>query len=98
MAIELKAEPRAGLGKEICKKLRAKDILPGNLYGGPLKEPQAVSFPLHATELTMKKHGKNADYSVLLEGKTYPVKVQEVEVEPIYKGFLHLDLLVTGDE
>lgn len=97
MAIELKAEPRSGLGKEICKKLRAQDVLPGNLYGGPLKEPRAISFPLHETEKTMMKNGKSADYAVVLEGKTYPVKIQEVEVEPIYKGFLHLDLLVIGD-
>ncbi len=97
MAIELKAEPRSGLGKEICKKLRAKDILPANLYGGPLKEPKAISFPLHETELTLNKNGKHADYAVVLEGKVYPIKIQEVEVEPVYKGFLHLDLVVTGD-
>ncbi len=97
MAIELKAEMRSEFGKEICKKLRVKDILPGNLYGGPLKEPKAISFPLHETEKTLNKNGKNADYVVVLEGKSYPIRIQEVEVEPIYKGFLHLDLVVTGD-
>ena len=94
MAIELKAEPRAELGKELCKKLRANDVLPGNIYGGQLKHPRAISFPLHETELLLQANGKNADYVVVLEGKSYHVRIQEAKTEPIYKHFLHLDLVV----
>ena len=97
MAIELKAEPRTELGKELCKKLRANGVLPGNVYGGPLKEPRAVSFPLGETEKLLKTNGRDADYVVVLEGESYPVRIQEAKTEPIYKGFLHLDLVVKTD-
>ena len=97
MAIELRAEPRAERGKELCKKLRANDVLPGNIYGGPLKEPRAISFPLHETEILLRDNGRDAEYVVLLEGESYPVRIQEAKTEPIYKNFLHLDLVVKSD-
>lgn len=97
MAIDLVAEPRAELGKEKMKKLRAANRLPANIYGAQLESPRAVTLDLHKTELLLKAHGKNADYAVVLEGKTYPVKIQEVKSEPIYKHLLHLDLLVRAD-
>ncbi|MCH7472382.1 hypothetical protein IIA79_05465 [bacterium] len=97
MAIELAAEPRSELGKEKCKKLRAAGRLPGNIYGGAFGDPRAISMDLHETEKTIRKHGKSADYSLSLEGNSYPVKIQEVRTEPIYKRFLHVDLLVQAD-
>jgi len=97
MAIELVAEPRAELGKELCKKLRAQNRLPANVYGGGLPEPRAISFDLHETEKVIKDHGRDAEYELVLEGQKYPVKIQEIELEPIYKEFLHIDLLVKND-
>ena len=97
MVIELVAEDRADLGKEKCKKLREQNKLPGNIYGGKLAEPKAISFDLHETEKLIKANGKGAEYAVKLGGETYPVRIQDVEVEPIYKGFLHLDLVVKND-
>ena len=97
MAIELVAEPRSEFGKEKMKKLRAANRLPGNLYGGDLKEPRALSLDLHATELVVKKNGKSAEYVLTFEGKTYPVKIEEVRYEPLQKRFQHLDMVVKQD-
>jgi len=97
MAIELVAEPRAELGKELCKQLRANNRLPANVYGGNLPEPRAISFDLHETEKVIKDNGRDAEYELVLEGQKYPVKIQEIELEPIYKDFLHIDLLVKND-
>ena len=97
MAIELIAEPRAELGKEQMKKLRANNRLPANVYGGSLPEPRAISFDLHETEKVIRDNGKGADYELVLEGQKYPVQLQEIEVEPIYRDFLHIDLLVKND-
>jgi large subunit ribosomal protein L25 len=94
MAIELVAEPRMELGKEKCRKLRVENRLPANIYGGPLEEARAISLDLHETEKAIKANGKDADYAVVLEGTTYPVQIQDVELEPLYKGFLHIDFLV----
>lgn len=97
MVIELVAEPRSEFGKENCKKLRAENKLPGNIYGGPLKEPQAINLDLHETEKVMKANGKHADYSVRLGETTYSVRVEEIRYEPIYKGFQHVDFVVRAD-
>lgn len=97
MAIELAAERRTELGKEECKKLRAANKLPANIYGGSLKESRAISLDLHETEKTIKANGKGADYAVVLEGQTYTVRIQEIRYEPIHKGFQHLDFVVSAN-
>jgi ribosomal protein L25 (general stress protein Ctc) len=95
MALILKAEPRTEFGKEKCAKLRRNNRLPGNVYGGPFGiEPRAISFNLHETELLIKRNGKSSEYELEFEGSTYPVKIQEVGYEPVYKNFRHLDLLI----
>ena len=94
MAIELIAEPRAELGKKECKLMRSNNRLPGNIYGGSMPEPRAISFDLHETEKLIKANGRNAEYEVVLEGSNYPVKIEHIEAEPIYKDILHLDLVV----
>jgi ribosomal protein L25 (general stress protein Ctc) len=98
MAIELVAEPRTELGKEKCKKLRAQNILPANIYGGRLPEPQAISLNLHATEKLIKDHGKAADYIVVLGGEKYPVRIEEIHFEPVLRRFEHLDFVVLNNE
>jgi len=97
MAITLTAESRSDFGKEKCSKIRAGGRLPANIYGGPFgTTPRALTLDLHSTELTIKRNGKSAEYEVTFEGTTYPVKIQEVRYEPVYKGFKHLDFFVPG--
>lgn len=97
MAIELAAEPRAEFGKEKCLKLRAVNKLPANIYGGPLPEARAICLDLHSTELTVKHNGKSAEYAVLLEGTSYPVRLQEIHYDPLTKRFKHLDFVVKAN-
>jgi large subunit ribosomal protein L25 len=97
MAIELVAEPRAELGKEKMKKLRNVNRLPANMYGKGLDTARTITLDLHKTEMTFKSHSIKEDYIIVLEGKSYPVKIQEVRAEPIYKHLLHIDFLVRAD-
>lgn len=97
MAIELSALARTELGKEQMKKLRAVNRLPANIYGGELKESRAITLDLHETELMLKAHGKKGDFAVVLDGTTYPVQIQQVEKEPIYKHLLHIDFVVRSN-
>lgn len=98
MAIELVAEPRSELGKEKMKKLRQQNILPGNIYGGSMQAPQAISLDLHETEKVIKDNGKAAEYIVVLGGEKYPVRIQEIHFEPIHRGFQHVDFVVLKNE
>jgi large subunit ribosomal protein L25 len=97
MAIELSALPRTELGKQEMKKLRAENRLPANIYGGELTAPRAITLDLHETELMLREHGKKGDFAVVLEGRTYPVQIQEVEKEPLYKHLLHIDFVVRSN-
>lgn len=97
MTIELIAEPRSEFGKEKCKKLREDNKLPGNIYGGPLKEPRAITLDLTETEKLIKTNGKHADYSVKLEDDTFAVRIQEIRYEPILKSFQHVDFVVQNN-
>jgi ribosomal protein L25 (general stress protein Ctc) len=98
MPIELTAEPRTQFGKEKCKHLREENKLPGNIYGGSLKEPRAIQLDLQSAEKLILAHGKHGDYSLVLEGTTYAVKIQEIRYEPIYKRFQHVDFVVRIDD
>jgi ribosomal protein L25 (general stress protein Ctc) len=98
MPIELTAELRTQFGKEKCKHLREENKLPGNIYGGSLKEPRAIQLDLLASEKLIKAHGKHGEYSLALDGTTYAVKIQEIRYEPIYKRFQHIDLVVRADD
>ncbi len=98
MPIELTAELRTQFGKEKCKHLREENKLPGNIYGGALKEPRAIQMDMLAVEKLILANGKHGDYTLVLEGTTYPVKIQEIRYEPILKRFQHIDFVVRGDE
>ena len=98
MPIELSAERRTQFGKEKCKHLRTENKLPGNVYGGSLKEPQAIQLDLLAAEKLILANGKHGDYALVLEGTTYPVKIQEIRYEPVYKRFQHIDFVVRSDD
>lgn len=98
MSIELVAEPRTELGKEKCKELRAANKLPGNIYGGPLDEPRSIQLDLHEAEKIITANGKGAEYTVVLEGERYPVRIEEIRVEPIYRRFQHVDFVVLDNE
>jgi ribosomal protein L25 (general stress protein Ctc) len=98
MVIELKAEHRTDFGKEKCAKLRVANKLPGNIYGGPLSEPQAINLDLHETEMLVKANGKSAQYAVVLDDNTYAVRIQEIRYEPLYKKFQHVDFVVEDDD
>jgi ribosomal protein L25 (general stress protein Ctc) len=98
MPIELTAEPRTQFGKEKCKHLREENVLPCNIYGGSLKESRAIQLDLLASEKLILAHGKRGDYTVALEGATYPVRIQEIRYEPLYKRFQHIDFVVRSDD
>lgn len=94
MAIELSAETRSEFGKQNSKHLRESGRLPAVVYGGPIKENLHVHLDMRSSQRVMKENGRSADYTLTVDGKTYPVRIGEVRREPIRKGFLHVDFIV----
>jgi large subunit ribosomal protein L25 len=95
MAIELTAQRRSATGKSV-KQLRAAGRLPGNVYGGSLTEALAVELDTKEAEKVIRANGKKAEYSLNVDGTTYPVRLQEVQFEPLRKAFIHVDFVVTN--
>lgn len=95
MAVELAAERRTEIGKA-SRAARKGGRLLGNIYGGSFSEPVAISLDQKSAERLLRENGKSATYTVSLDGQTYPVKLQEVQVNALRKLILHVDFVVTN--
>jgi large subunit ribosomal protein L25 len=93
MAIELTAEVRTELGKEVNNRARKAGRLPGNIYGAGFDTPVAVEFNLKEAETLIREHGSKTDYVINLSGKSYTAKLGELQREPVRKGFVHVEFI-----
>jgi large subunit ribosomal protein L25 len=89
----LAAEPRDVLGKKVAG-LRSAGRLPGVVFGRGL-ESTSVSIDTHDFEQLRRHTGPNAlvDLSVG-DGKAQPVLIHGVQVHPVTRRPLHVDLFV----
>jgi large subunit ribosomal protein L25 len=92
----LTAEPRAVRGKKVASLRRAGRV-PAVVYGAGV-ESEAISLDLHEFELLQRHTGRNAvlDLTVTGDGKARPVLLHEIQVHPISRKALHVDLLVVN--
>lgn len=86
---KLVAEKRKILGKKI-KKLRREGILPANVYGKEIKS-QAVQLPYKDFEKVFKETGETGLIDLELDGKTIPVLIHNLQIEPLSRTPLHAD-------
>jgi large subunit ribosomal protein L25 len=87
--LQLKAEKRKVVGRKV-KTLRAKGMLPGNIYG---KDVESVSIQINSKEFrdTFKKAGETSIVEISLGTETRPVLISEVQVHPATDEVLHVD-------
>jgi len=91
--IQLKAEPRGGVGTVESKKTRNAGFVPAVIYGRHLEKPQ--SLRLNERELSLAL-GKSAGEHVLVNleisggGKTLAL-IQDVQHHPLKRNILHVD-------
>jgi large subunit ribosomal protein L25 len=97
MPVELTAQPRTELGKQKNKQMRKVNRLPATIYGKGIEGSLSIEMDLKETEKTIRATGKTADYTLLLDGKSYPVAVKEVQRDLIRKTFVHVDFFVRND-
>lgn len=85
----LQVEKRELLGKKI-KKLRAKGILPANIYGKDITST-SVQLPLKAFEDMYKEVGSSGLLDIVLDGQHRPVLIHNVQYDPVKRTALHAD-------
>jgi large subunit ribosomal protein L25 len=89
----LAAEPRVLVGKKVAN-LRREGRLPAVVYGHGVSS-ENVSVDAHDFELLRRKAGQNALIDLSVDGKkSRPVLVHGVQVHPVNRRPLHVDLFL----
>jgi len=89
--IVVAAEPRTETGKNVNRRLRAKGLIPGTLYGAS-KQPVAVTVsPKEITSILRSASGENTLFELDLGGHKRKVILKEFQVEPLRGQLLHAD-------
>ena len=92
----LKADVRTGTGKTVAKDLRAKGIVPANVYKGG-QGAMSIQVPISGlAEALQTKAGDNVLITLKITGGDKAVKdktvlIKEIQREPIRDGILHVD-------
>ena len=90
--LKLEISPREGRGKSATRKLRAKDEIPGIVYGSGI-DPTPVTTQRLALARVLRG-GANALVDLVgakaIEGK--PVLVKEIQRDPLSRKVVHFDL------
>ncbi len=89
--ISLSAQPRTEKGKGAVGRLRRSGLIPVTVYGDG---QDAVSASVVKRELGafIRAHGRHGIFTLQLEGGSSPVKIAEMQLDPIKGGVRHLDL------
>ncbi|HHH39114.1 MAG TPA: 50S ribosomal protein L25/general stress protein Ctc [Sedimenticola sp.] len=89
--LEIKAQPRADMGKGASRRLRREGLVPGIIYGAR-KDPELVSF-VHTDLLQHLDH--EAFYSSILtlkvEDRSVQVILKDLQRHPAKPFLLHVD-------
>ena len=87
--IELKAQPRSKLGKQV-RVLRREGIVPANLYGHA--ESTALQLPEKEMEYALARAGRTQLLQLALDGDTpTTVLIKDFQRHPTRKSLLHVD-------
>lgn len=93
--IELKAEPREGIGKKAAKMVRRQGKIPAILYGRALKPSPLAVNEKEFHRVTHTKAGGNVLISLRVEGarlkKDTTCLIKEVQRNPVTDEIFHVD-------
>ena len=95
---KLTVSPRVATGKGVARKLRAKGLVPGVLYGAK-EEPQMLTVDpkaLHRALDPAKKQNTLIALSIVAEGKSpteKQVMVKDYQVDALDHTLLHVDFI-----
>lgn len=91
-SISLSAKNRVERGKNASRRLRADNLVPVTVYGGG-QEATSATVTKRDFAALIRHHGRNVIFTLDVEGVAGPVKIADVQIDPI-KGFLvHADLM-----
>jgi large subunit ribosomal protein L25 len=87
----LEAQKRETFGKNEARRLRAKGLIPGVVYGGKNEGTPVAVNPKELLRILHSESGVNTLISLKLDGSDARVLVKEYQVDPIDHKLLHAD-------
>lgn len=91
-SVALEAKSREERGKNASRRLRARGLVPVTIYGGG---EDAASTTIVKREFTalLRAHGRNKIFTVNFNGASTPVKIADLQLDPIKGVLIHADLM-----
>jgi large subunit ribosomal protein L25 len=89
--IVVEARPRADIGKNVNRRLRAEGFIPGVLYGAKKQAVSVAVSPKEIGSILRSASGANTLFDLQLEGGRRKVILKEFQVDPIKGRLLHAD-------
>jgi large subunit ribosomal protein L25 len=91
-SINLEAKPREERGKNAARRLRAQGLVPVTVYGGG-QEAAAGVINKREFGALIRAHGRHAIFTLNLDGASSPVKIADLQADPIKGTLVHLDFM-----
>jgi large subunit ribosomal protein L25 len=90
--ISLEAKPRDERGKNASRRQRAQGLIPVTVYGGG-KDTASASVVKREFAALLRGHGRNVIFTLDVDGAATPVKIAEMQVDPVKGTLIHMDLM-----
>jgi large subunit ribosomal protein L25 len=90
--ISLDAKPRTERGKNASRRQRAQGLVPVTVYGGG-KETASANIIKHEFAALLRGHGRNVIFTLNVDGAATPVKIADMQVDPVKGTLIHMDLM-----
>lgn len=91
-SILLEAKSREERGKNAVRRLRAQGLVPVTVYGGGMEAASTTVVKREFAAL-LRAHGRNRILMLNFEGSSTPVKIADLQVDPVKGGLIHADLM-----
>lgn len=92
--VQVNARPRFLSGSDVAKKVRRAGYLPAVMYGEGFGNKVVAVEPQGIRKGLQGPYGRNAMFDIALEGQTYLTIAKEVQLHPVSRTLVHVDLQV----
>lgn len=90
--ITLNATVRQETGKNVSRRLRAAGQVPATIYGGG-EDPATSSVARRELAALIRHHGRSRIIHLNLDGKSVPVKIAKLQLDPVRDTVIHADFI-----
>jgi large subunit ribosomal protein L25 len=91
-SISLEAKPRNERGKNASRRQRAQGLVPITVYGGG-KDATSANIVKREFAALLRGHGRNVIFTLKVDGAATPVKIADMQVDPVKGTLIHMDLM-----